>query len=227
MVALAAFTTPPGCSLAGVKLAPSRCPQRRSVRRSGGWRCATLASRRKAELLDAVRPLNGGLSVLSQPGAQREIAERVAELEGMNPCARPTESELLRGVFRMVYTTSGQILGAKRPRAFRPAVEKLYQIIAPDLSVRNVEVLFPFGEGAWRPAVCNAVRAAATVASASRVNVQFTKFELLNNLVSFDVSNDARFANWLDTTYLDSTMRISRGGEGNLFVLVREDQCKF
>lgn len=34
---------------------------------------------------------------------------------------------------------------------------------------------------------------------------------------------DFKSENYLDTTYLDGDMRISRGGRGNTFVLLRDD----
>lgn len=50
-----------------------------------------------------------------------------------------------------------------------------------------------------------------------RVGVYFQKLMIGPIKVNF------KSYNYLDTTYLDQTLRISRGGRGNLFVLIRDD----
>lgn len=55
------------------------------------------------------------------------------------------------------------------------------------------------------------VSAELTPESDSRVAVQFKQFKLLNT-ISVTAPDSAR--GWLDTTYLDSQMRISRGDKG-------------
>lgn len=49
-----------------------------------------------------------------------------------------------------------------------------------------------------------------------RVNVQFKKLTFGPLKLNFESNN------WLDITFLDSDTRISRGGRGNVFVLVRD-----
>jgi PAP_fibrillin len=66
----------------------------------------------------------------------------------------------------------------------------------------------------------NSVTARLTPTSASRVDVQFLYFKLLN-LIPIQAPPTAR--GWLDTTYVDKDLRISRGDKGNLFVLVQDN----
>jgi PAP_fibrillin len=66
----------------------------------------------------------------------------------------------------------------------------------------------------------NSVTARLTPTSASRVDVQFLFFKILNVI---PIKAPERARGWLDTTYVDSEMRISRGDKGNLFVLVQDD----
>ena len=67
----------------------------------------------------------------------------------------------------------------------------------------------------------NAVDADVTPTSASGVDVQFVRFTIFG-VVGVDAPASARGA--LDTTYLDSELRVGRGDKGNLFVLAMRDR---
>jgi PAP_fibrillin len=54
--------------------------------------------------------------------------------------------------------------------------------------------------------------------SESLVNVQFKQFEI----GALKVKAPAKARGALDTTYLDNTLRLSRGDKGNIFVLIKE-----
>lgn len=54
----------------------------------------------------------------------------------------------------------------------------------------------------------------------SRVGVQFRQFRIFG-LIPVTAPESAKGK--LDTTFVDSTVRISRGDKGNLFVLVQRD----
>lgn len=56
--------------------------------------------------------------------------------------------------------------------------------------------------------------------SKSRVGVQFRQFRIFG-LIPVTAPDSARGT--LDTTFVDSTLRISRGDKGNLFVLQQRD----
>lgn len=81
---------------------------------------------------------------------------------------------------------------------------------APKLKARNNES-YPF---------FNSVTAELTPESKSKVAVKFLQFKLFN-IIPITAPDSAR--GWLDTTYVDSDLRISRGDKGNLFVLVMAD----
>ena len=82
---------------------------------------------------------------------------------------------------------------------------------APKLKARNNES-WPY---------FNAVTASLTPESKSRVAVKFEQFKILN-LIPVTAPDSAR--GWLDTTFVDESLRISRGDKGNLFVLEMEDR---
>jgi PAP_fibrillin len=50
------------------------------------------------------------------------------------------------------------------------------------------------------------------------VNVQFKQFEI----GALKIKAPAKARGALDTTYLDSELRLSRGDKGNIFVLIKE-----
>lgn len=81
---------------------------------------------------------------------------------------------------------------------------------APKLKARNNETA-PF---------FNAVTADLTAQSPSKVFVQFVQFKLLNVI---PVKAPPSATGELDTTFVDAELRISRGDQGNLFILKMVD----
>jgi hypothetical protein len=81
---------------------------------------------------------------------------------------------------------------------------------APALKARNNET-WPF---------FNSVTAALTPQTKSKVLVKFIKFKIFN-IIPIKAPDTA--IGELDTTFVDSELRISRGDKGNLFVLKMED----
>eukprot|EP00276_Gloeochaete_wittrockiana_P001576 CAMPEP_0184675612 /NCGR_PEP_ID=MMETSP0308-20130426/87883_1 /TAXON_ID=38269 /ORGANISM="Gloeochaete witrockiana, Strain SAG 46.84" /LENGTH=158 /DNA_ID=CAMNT_0027123331 /DNA_START=440 /DNA_END=916 /DNA_ORIENTATION=- len=155
-----------------------------------------------------------GSTVVDNPKAQNEIEELASTLESLNPTPIPTSSLLLGGDWRLVYTTSRSIIGAGRPKPFRPIGEVYQAINVENLTAENRETIAPL------PFIkfLNKVQAKLTVQSSTRVLVQFTRFFL--GPISFAAPDTARGT--LDITYLDETMRVSRGNKNNLFVLVKD-----
>lgn len=80
--------------------------------------------------------------------------------------------------------------------------------------VRNEETIQPVP---FLPAIPEAIEASITPDGPQRVTVNFNKLQIGPFKFNF------KSQNYLDTTYLDDSMRISRGGYGNVFVLVRDD----
>lgn len=190
----------------------------------------------KAELLAAIAGTNRG--VITTEANRSLVLDKVVQLEVQNPTPQPlSEQELLSGVWRLIYTTSPDLLGLAR----LPVVPAgpIYQCIrGQELKLYNVLELqgIPFLEGV----LCVAAR--LTPVSERRVQVNFERSILgvkgLMNYPSLDVlisrletqspvaalsmSLDAdRSAGWLETTYLDEDLRIGRGNNDSLFVLTR------
>ena len=191
----------------------------------------------KAELLELVAGKNRGL--LATADQKQAILAAIARLEDRNPTPRPLEAtEFLDGDWRLIYTTSRGILGLEQiPLA---KLGQVYQCIrVASASLYNVaEVLgLPWLEGIV------SVAASFTPVSDRRVSVNFTRSIVgLQRLMGYEnpqtfiqqINQGEKFRaidvaitnreqrGWLDVTYLDADLRIGRGNEGSVFVLVKE-----
>ena len=190
----------------------------------------------KTELLNEIAGKNRGLLVSELD--KKMILSAVAKLEDLNPTPRPTEApELLDGDWRLLYTTSGGLLGLDR----LPLVKlgQIYQCIrVADARVYNIAEVYglPYLEGLV--SVC----AKFSAVSERRVTVKFDrsvvglqrwvgyqspqaliqKFETGEKLMALDNPIlDREQRGWLDITYLDQDLRIGRGNEGSIFVLTK------
>lgn len=89
----------------------------------------------------------------------------------------------------------------------------LQKIDAKNLKAENSEIVRYFGLFD----VPRKVTAELIPVSPSKVDVQFKVFSL--GPISFKAPE--RFKVFLDITYLDDDLRLSRGGQGNIFVLTK------
>lgn len=190
----------------------------------------------KSELLRIIARTNRGLAVTVTE--KQAVQAAIATLEDRNPNPRPLEvPNLLEGNWRLLYTTSQELLGIDRFPLL--TLGEIYQCInfktAKIYNIAETQSL-PFLEGVV------SVVAAITPTSERRVQVQFQRsvlglqrvvgyqspqqwIELLNiqprtRAIDFTISPQ-RQPGWVDITYLDQDLRIGRGNEGNLFVLAK------
>lgn len=162
----------------------------------------------KVRLLAACKAAAMGRDLDRRPS----VSALIEELESLNPTEKPLqEPELLSGCWRLMYTTSDSILGTERPRLFRPRNRILQSIDAASLTAFNEEWVLG---GLLR----NSVRAELTPRDDSTADVQFKRF----GIGWLGIPAPASARGFLETTFLDSSLRISRGNKDNLFVLVRE-----
>jgi hypothetical protein len=190
----------------------------------------------KADLLEKIAGVNRGL--LTNERDRISIQAAIAQLEDRNPTRNPVEAvEWLEGNWRLLYTTSRELLGLGR----FPIVQlgQIYQCIRiRETQIYNIAELqgIPFLEGIV------SVSAQFTPITEQRVQVQFQRSVIalqrvvgyqsptqwinqLNThpkLTAIDFTIDSqRQPGWLDITYLDQDLRVGRGNEGNLFVLTK------
>lgn len=192
---------------------------------------------KKTALLETIAGKNRGL--LASETDKKAILAAVAQLEDINPNPRPLEAiELLDGNWRLLYTTSQELLGIDNIPLYK--LGQIYQCIRANTSeVFNIgEVIgVPFFEGFV------SVAAKFSPVNERRVNVRFERFifglqrfinyqnptEFIQRIqggnkfaaVDFSIQNREQ-KGWLEITYLDEDLRINRGNEGSVFVLSKE-----
>lgn len=192
---------------------------------------------KKSELLEAIAGKNRGL--LASEIDNVKVLSAIQQLEDHNPTPRPLEAkDLLEGNWRLLYTTSREILGIDRFPLLN--LGQIYQCVrTAEAKIYNIAEIvgLPFLEGLV------SVAANFEPVSELRVNVKFERSIIgLQRLFSYqspdkfikDIEAGKKFLpldfnipnrdrqGWLDITYLDEDMRIGRGNQGNVFVLTKE-----
>lgn len=193
----------------------------------------------KSELIAAIAPTNRGLRT-SAPQRQAILSE-IARLEGRNPTPDPLgASDLLAGNWRLLYTTSQELLNIDRLPLYQ--LGPIYQCIRlPEQRIYNI------AEVAGIPGLAGLVSVSARFepvpAHPQRVNVNFERgvlgaqrllgyenpTDFMAHLtakprlpiwqgIDFRIKSD-RPPGWLEVTYLDQDLRIGRGNQGSVFVL--------
>ncbi|XP_060167731.1 probable plastid-lipid-associated protein 4, chloroplastic [Lycium barbarum] len=158
----------------------------------------------KLELLEAIAPLDRGAE--ATPEDQKLVDQIASKLEAANKVKEPLKSSLLNGKWELLYTTSQSILQTKRPKFLR-ANGKIYQAINADtLRAQNIET-WPF---------FNQATADLVPLNARRVAVKFDSFKIASVI---PIKSRGSGRGQLEITYLDEELRISRGNQGNLFIL--------
>jgi hypothetical protein len=188
---------------------------------------------KKEELLYKIIPLQRGRKI--KANQLQELLTLISELEQQNPYPKPTTvPAVLGGNWEMLFTTSKSILGFENLPF--TTLGGIYQYIDPDCSkVYNIAELQSLP---WLSSVVSVV-ADITIVSEQRIGVKFTRsvigFQTLlqyenplqmieklskgDKLTALDTSIQSRRDAWVDITYLDENLRITRGNEGNIFIL--------
>ncbi len=223
----------------------------------------------KRDLRDAIASTNRGIAATETE--RQAIASIIAHIEDLNPTPAPLSAPaLLAGDWRLLYTTSQELLGIDRvPLA---QLGNIYQCVRlaseqgpAETAVgnsRTANLIYNIAEieglpyfeslisvvAGFEPApVENDPQSASGASGLSqrRVNVKFNRgviglqrllgyqspaqyiekleaAEKINFFQGFDFSiNSDRQQGWLEITYLDEDLRISRGNQGSLFVLTK------
>jgi PAP_fibrillin len=192
----------------------------------------------KADLFRLLAASNRGLSASNTE--QIAISAAIADVETSNPTLRPLESALLGGDWRLIYTTSASLLNLGRlPLS---DLGQIYQCIRLDTSR-----IYNIAEIQSLPYLSSLVSVVAKfqLINERRVQVNFERSIVgLQNLLGYQspaafidkISSPARLMaidfpinsnnrdSWLDITYLDENLRISRGNQGSVFVLTKDQE---
>ena len=194
----------------------------------------------KAKLLAAIADRNRG--ILATALDRQAILAAITELELQNPHPRPLTMaiDLLAGNWRLLYTSSQSLLGIdKFPlvklgtiyQCIRPTTSAVYNLAEVTSSIPGLNGLV-------------AIVAKFTPVNEARINVEFNRSVIgLQRLLDYsspdrlidEIETGRKFTAidlpinrkegkapaWLEVTYLDETLRISRGNEGSVFVLTK------
>lgn len=188
----------------------------------------------KIALLEAIAGKNRGL--IASEADRQAILAAATRLEDYNPTPRPLEAaDRLNGNWRLLYTTSQELLGIDRLPLLK--LGPIYQYIQVEAArIYNVAEVYgvPYLEGLV------SVVAQFEPVTEKRVKVNFERSIIgLQRLLGYQSADDfvqqiaaggsfkaidfsiknREQKGWLDVTYLDDDLRIGRGNEGNLFVL--------
>lgn len=204
----------------------------------------------KNDLRNAIAPTNRGITATTTE--KQAIASAIARVEERNPTPDPLfATELLEGNWRLLYTTSQELLGIDRVplaqlgdiyQCIRTATSRIYNI-AEINGLPYLESLVSV-VASFAPA-SESTDDASTAQLKRRVNVKFNRAVLglqralgyqspsqyiaqleatkkMNLLRGIDFAiNAERQQGWLEVTYLDKDLRIGRGNQGSLFVLTK------
>ncbi len=190
----------------------------------------------KTNLLNAIAGKNRGL--LATETDKQAILAAIATLEDLNPTPHPLESShLLDGNWRLLYTTSKELLRLDKLPFYK--LGQIYQCIrVENQRVYNIAEIYglPFLEGLI------GVTANFEPVSNRRIKVNFERSIIgLQSLIRYQSPNkfiqqieaSCKFTaidftvksserpGWLDITYIDNDLRIGRGNQGSVFVLVK------
>ncbi|MGB3767013.1 MAG: PAP/fibrillin family protein [Phormidesmis sp.] len=204
----------------------------------------------KDDLRTAIAPTNRGIA--ANAADKQAIASIIAQIEDRNPTPDPlSATDLLEGDWRLLYTTSQELLGIdKVPLAqlgdiyqcVRIAQSRIYNI-AEVKGLPYLESLVSV-VASFAPAA-DANDEVSAMQLKRRVNVKFNRAvlglqrslgyqspaqyiqqlettEKMSWLKGIDFAiNAERQQGWLEITYLDEDLRIGRGNQGSLFVLTK------
>lgn len=204
----------------------------------------------KNDLKNAIAPTNRGIAASASD--RQALASLIAQLEDRNPTPDPlSHLELLEGDWRLLYTTSQELLGIDRVplaqlgniyQCVRTASSRIYNIAEIE-GLPYLDSLVSVVAG-FAPAGASEDEASAAQLR-RRVNVKFNRAvlglqralgyrspaqyieqleqtEKMSLLKGIDFAiNAERQQGWLEITYLDKDLRIGRGNQGSLFVLTK------
>lgn len=196
----------------------------------------------KQGLLEAIAGKNRGLAATEKDKVR--ILTAVEQLEDHNPTAAPlSHPELLNGIWRLLYTTNKGILRlnslplAKLGEVYQYVdaennrLYNLAEIIGPPfldgfiaagaslepVSEKRFNVYFQRGILGWKSIV--GYSSPQELLGRIQKGCLFPAALDLNWRLDWWPTQDNDSGGWLEVTYLDENLRISRGNQGNVFIL--------
>ncbi|KAI3761798.1 hypothetical protein L1987_52220 [Smallanthus sonchifolius] len=186
----------------------------------------------KTEINNTLQGTNRG--IFGMPSEKKcEIEEMVKVLESLNPNPNPTvDLDKLGGWWKLVYS-SITILGSKRTKlGLRDFISlgDFLQVIDVDKG-KAVNVIMFNVRGLNLFSGKLIIEASFNVSSKSRVDIRYNTSTIVPDQLMnmFRKNYDVLLGifnpdGWLETTYVDETLRIGRDDKGNIFILERSNE---
>ena len=184
----------------------------------------------KAALLLALVDTERGLRV--EKDRAKKIEQLARALEAKNPTRSPLKSPLMNGRWALQYTTATSVLGKGKPGFARPRGPIFQTVDIFTAQVKNEESFEPLPFLKFTNASVSSLDAQTdSRASVRPKGYTFAGFEFDAPPASVgraarDLEMEASGAGslaWMDTTFVDDELRISRSQSGDVFILVRDD----
>ena len=200
------------------------------IKVGGGRGGAAGLSDLKSALLLALADTERGLRADKE--RVKKIEQLARALEAKNPTRSPLKSPLMNGRWALQYTTALNVLGKGKPGFLRPKGAIFQTVDIFTLQVKNEESFEPL------PFIkfTNASTSDLNAQTDSRASVRPKDYRVAGFKVDAPPSSPGRVARdlemeatgagslaWMDTTFVDGEVRISRSQSGDLFILVRDD----
>lgn len=192
----------------------------------------------KTKLLEAIAGRNRGLRATEMD--RINILTAVEHLEDLNPNPQPLDNpSLLDGNWRLLYTTSRNLLGLDRfplidlgeiYQCIRTTEAKLYNIAEfvglpfLDSLVVVVASFMPVSERRVEVKFERTIIGLQKIIGYQNPNQLIQELELEKRFLAVDFGLPKRESlGWLEITYLDEDLRIGRGSEGSVFILAKDN----
>ena len=164
----------------------------------------------KKDILDLSRKLQRGL--LDDAENEKKMQNLFRQLEELNTNGNTLSNPNLSGDWNLEYTSSKTLIG--KGKIGRKTGEISQKINVKNLKAENSEVISFFG----LPPFKSSVTANLRPESKSKAGVIFDRF----CVGGIKFSAPKGFYGFIDVTYIDDDLRLTRGDKGNIFVLTKK-----
>lgn len=188
----------------------------------------------KRKLLQMVGNTSRGKRTTNEK--KRDILDAMLDMERMNPTDQPARNPMLSGQWSLLYyaaadeqteTKAGEVEGPFLS-FFKPLLGGLFRTKSnsQNIDVENgrVENIAEFTTALGLEGMLN-IQGTVQIVSDTRAEVVFDRFVLELGKLSVTVPLSwVRPSGYVDTTYLDDTIRIGRGDKGSIFLNARRQK---
>mmetsp|Transcript_40585 Transcript_40585/g.65851 ORF Transcript_40585/g.65851 Transcript_40585/m.65851 type:complete len:252 (-) Transcript_40585:167-922(-) len=178
-------------------------------------RCISYASIHRDDLLKVCKEIKVADMLL--PTYERNIIDLIDQVAPENPTVSPSTSDLLRGTWRLIYTTEGPLAGLMAGGLFGMPVKNVMQTVRGGMNTEGgtIENIVNFANSAEL-----VVAVSFSVESSDTLKFIFKSTKFTNGWFSLRIPF-ALGRGTLTTVYLDETCRVQKDSTGWISVFKR------